>query len=181
MSDTAPMGTPRRQSLIVAGTGGPAWGAGCVILSVDPDTGEDANYSGDRSDANGYDGFQADGDTRYGVVRRTDIDRAQITVGAPTDSGLVVNQAGAGSDGSSGSPTNMFLPAAIDSAPGTTVEWVWIGDDGRYKTAAKDGSFASRYRTEQGAIFTHTVENSGVTRYHSESHQGIKGLVDVIN
>ena len=180
MSDTASTGTTRRQFLVVAGTGGLAWSAGCVNVSVDSDIGEDATYDGYLSDANGYDGFQADGDKRYGVVRRVHTGRVQIKVGSPTDSGLFANRVGAGS-GSSGSIENAFLPAAIEIAPGTTVEWAWVGDGGRYNVVAKDGSFASGYHIEQGATFTHTFEDSGVTRYHSESHEGMKGVVDVIN
>ncbi|WP_133305131.1 cupredoxin domain-containing protein [Halonotius pteroides] len=180
MSDTASTGTIRRQFPVVAGTGGLAWSAGCVNVSVDSDSGEDATYDDYLSDANGYDGFQADGDKRYGVVRRVHTGRVQIKVGSPTDSGLFANRVGAGSE-SSGSIENTFLPAAIETAPGTTVEWVWIGDGGRYTVVAKDGSFASGYHTEQGATFTHTFEDNGVTRYHSVSHEEMKGVVDMIN
>ena len=181
MSDAGSTGANRRQFLAVAGTVALGWTAGCVDVSVDSDIGEDASYDGYLSDANGYDGFQADGDKRYGVVRRVNTDRVQIKVGSPTDSSLLSNRIGAQNGGSSGPIENAFLPAAIEISPGTTVEWVWTGDGGRYNVVAKDGSFASGYHTEQGATFTHTFEDSGVTRYHSESHEGMKGVVDVIN
>ena len=181
MSDTASTGTIRRQFLVVAGTGVFGWSAGCVTVSVDSDIGEDADYNGDLSDANGYDRFQADGDKRYGVARRTDTNRAQITVGTPTDSGLFVNRVGTASVGSSGSITNAFLPAAIDIASGTTAEWVWIGDGGRYTAVAKDESFASGHHAEQSATSTHTFEDSAVTRHHFESHEEMKRVVNVIN
>jgi hypothetical protein len=131
MSDTGLTGTTRRQFLAVAGTGVLSWSAGCVNVSVDSDIGEDASYDGYLSDANGYDGFQADGDKRYGVVRRIDTDRVQIKVGSPTDSGLLSNGVGTPDSGPSGPIENTFLPAAIEISPGTTAQWVWTGDGGR--------------------------------------------------
>ncbi|ESS08020.1 MAG: hypothetical protein A07HN63_02038 [uncultured archaeon A07HN63] len=179
MSDSGSFGINRRKFLAVVGTGTLSGIAGCVDVSVDSDIGADPDYNGYLSDANGYDGFSADGDRRYGVVRRTDTDRVQIEVGSPTDRGELSNRIG--TSGASVPIENAFLPPAIEISPGTTVEWVWTGDGGRYNVVAQDGSFASTYHTEQGTTFTHKFQNSGVTRYHSESHEEMKGVIDVIN
>lgn len=178
MNDSASDGPNRRRFLAVAGTAALGWTAGCVNVSFDSDVGEDASYDGYLSNANGYDGVQSDGDRRYGVVRRTDAERVDVAVGSPTDSGLLGNRIGA-SDGG-GQIENAFLPAAIEISPGTTVDWVWTGDGGRYNVVAKDGTFSSRYHTEGGTTFTHRFEEPGITRYHSESHEEMKGVVDVV-
>ena len=179
MSDTASTGVTRRGLRVIAGTGVCGWSAGCVDVSVDSDIGENAGYGGYLSDANGYDGLQADGDNRYGGVRQIATDRVRITVGSPTGSGRLTNRGG--TSGASGPITNVFLPAAVEISPGTTVEWVWIGDGGRYHVVAKDGSFSRESHTEQGTTVIHTFEDSGVTRYQSNSHEDMKGVVDVVN
>jgi hypothetical protein len=181
MSDTTLTGTTRRQFFAIAGIGVLSWSAGCVNVSVDSDIGEDASYDDYLSDANGYDGFQADGDKRYGVVRRIDADRVQIKVGSPTDSGGLSNRVGTPDGGPFGPIENTFLSAAIKISPGTTVQWVWTGDGDRYNIVAKDGSFSSGCHTEQGVTFTHIFEDSGVTRHHSASHEEMKSVVDVVN
>ncbi|QAU11448.1 halocyanin domain-containing protein [Halorubrum sp. BOL3-1] len=179
MSDSTSSRSSRRRFLAITSTAAFIWTAGCVNVGFDSDIGEDASYDGYLSDANGYDGIQSDGDRRYGVVRRTNTEQVEIKVGSPIDSDLLSNRIGI--SGGGGPIENAFLPAAIEISPGTTVKWVWTGDGGQHNITAKDGSLSSPYHTERGTTFTHKFEETGITRYYSESHEDMRGVVDVID
>ena len=82
-----------------------------------------------------------------------------------------------GASGNGGSYA--FDPPAVHVDPGTTVVWEWTGN-GRHDVATDD-AFSSEMIGEDGATFSHTLEEEGITTYYCTPHKrmGMKGAVVV--
>jgi halocyanin-like protein len=72
-----------------------------------------------------------------------------------------------------------FGPAAIRVDPGTTVVWKWV--EGNHNVEATDGSYESELTGETGHTFSHTFEETQVSKYFCMPHKtmGMKGAVVV--
>jgi halocyanin-like protein len=73
----------------------------------------------------------------------------------------------------------VFVPAAIEVSPGTTVTWEWIGE-GTHNVVGSGEQFKSG-PPESGAIFEHTFETAGTFYYYCDPHRsmGMKGVIIV--
>ncbi len=78
--------------------------------------------------------------------------------------------------------TYAFEPADIQVDPGTTVEWVWVGDTGHSVThESEDPAFDSETITGDGTTFEYTFDEEGIYDYYCIPHRGLgqKGRVTV--
>jgi len=119
---------------------------------------ESANYVAEEPD---YGGWMEDANNYDRTVDATGSDRVTVKVGA--GNGFA------------------FGPAAVQVSSGTTVVWEWVGKGGEHNVVAKDDSFSSSLKSEEGATFKHTFEESGIHKYFCNPHRtaGMKGAVVV--
>ncbi len=75
---------------------------------------------------------------------------------------------------------NLFMPAEITVAAGTTI--VWMNEDydsgEDHNVIAENGSFASQ-NLSPGSAFSLTLSTSGTYRYYCDLHEGMYGAVVV--
>ncbi len=75
-----------------------------------------------------------------------------------------------------------FGPAAIRIDTGTTVTWEWTGQGSTHNVVAQHGAdFSSEQKSEEGATYERTFDESGDVLYVCVPHEGIgmKGAVVV--
>jgi plastocyanin len=75
---------------------------------------------------------------------------------------------------------NLFVPAEITVAAGTTI--VWVNEDydsgEAHNVIAENGSFASQ-NVGPGSAFSQTLSAPGTYRYYCDLHEGMFGAVVV--
>jgi len=109
--------------------------------------------------------FLSDTDNYDGVVDKTGASEVEVDVGAE---GNVAYYA--------------FAPAAIRIDEGTTVTWTWTGKGGQHNVVAMDGAdLESELKSDAGATFQHTFEETGTVLYVCSPHKGtgMKGAIVV--
>lgn len=75
-----------------------------------------------------------------------------------------------------------FAPPAIRVDSGTTVTWTWSGKGSQHNVKAfEGGDFESELKSEAGATFEHTFDETGTVLYACVPHKGtgMKGAVVV--
>lgn len=75
-----------------------------------------------------------------------------------------------------------FDPAALRVSLGTEVRWEWTGRGGSHNVKHVNDDFQSDLVAEEGHIFSHTFDATGVYRYVCVPHRstGMKGVVEVV-
>jgi len=111
------------------------------------------------------DEFLSDTDNYDSVVDRTGSDSVTVEVG------VEANGAYYG-----------FGPAAIRIDTGTTVTWEWTGQGSSHNVVAEYGAdFESEQKSQEGATYEQTFDDSGTVLYVCVPHEGVgmKGAVVV--
>jgi halocyanin-like protein len=76
----------------------------------------------------------------------------------------------------------LFGPPAVRIDPGTTVTWEWTGQGGEHNVHAIEGaSFESDLKSESGATYNQTIEETGIITYQCDPHAriGMKAVLVV--